>query len=174
MKRWTFTLASLLFLSLPAFSQHSAEENHHFPHYRIAAVIGHTYIPTAAGNDRFFIPSWGLDLEYWFNDNWAIGLHNDIELHSFLIETDHEEFLERDYPLVFTLDAIYKPWKGLVFQFGPGYELEKNEDFFLFRLGVEYEIEFGHHWDIAPMIFYDSRLEANDTWSIALGIGKRF
>lgn len=174
MKHWTLTLAAALCFVLAARAQEHAHADRSFPHFRVAALIGHTYVPTAAREAHFFIPSWGLDLEYWFNETWAVGLHNDIEFHTFLIETVHEELLERHYPVVLTLDAIFKPWEGLVFQFGPGYEIEKNEGFFLFRLGVEYEIEFGHHWDIAPMLFYDSRFEANDTWSIALGLGKRF
>jgi hypothetical protein len=57
---------------------------------------------------------------------------------------------------------------------GPGYELESTESFFLFRAGLEYEFEITHHWDISPAFIYDSRLGAYDTWTVALGIGKRF
>jgi hypothetical protein len=170
MKTWT-----LLALLLPfyALAQHAPHEKS-FPHFRIAALIGHTHVPAIEDKASMFIPSWGLDLEYWFNDAWAIGMHNDIELQTFLIQRDAEETLERDYPIVLTLDAIYRPWKGLVFQLGPGIELEKTEDFFLIRAGAEYEFELGHHWDLCPMLFYDNRFNANDTWTIALGVGKRF
>ncbi len=145
-----------------------------FPHFRGAVFISHTFIPAVAENTRVAIPSYGLDLEYWFNHDWGIGLHNDLELENFIIEQDHEEFLEREYPLVSSLDLLYRPWKGLVFQVGPGIEIDRNETFFLFRLGMEYEIELGHHWDLYPTFFYDTREDAFTTISIGLGVGKRF
>lgn len=171
-------LSFLLSSSVLAFAnaqEVTTEDHHKFPHFRIAGLIGHTFIPTTPnGHDRTIIPSWGFDIEYWFNHKWAIGLHNDMEIQSFVIERGQDEFLEREYPLVLTLDALYNIKDGLVLQLGPGYEIEKNENFFLVRAGLEYEIEMKHHWDISPTIFYDTRFEANDTWTIALGIGKRF
>jgi len=173
----------LLFgLSIPVLAQHSSndlhesnlEKEHTVRHFRIAALIGHTFVPAGQSQEYLVIPSWGLDLEYWFNQTWGIGLHNDLEIQEFIIEKEQDEFLERDYPLVLTLDALYKPWRGLVFQAGAGYEIEKTEDFFLARAGIEYEFEIGNHWDVSPMFFYDYRFEANDTWSLGLGIGKRF
>jgi hypothetical protein len=152
---------------------HSTEE-HHTPHFRAALIIGHTIIPALESKDYAAIPSWGLDLEYWPTAKFGIGLHNDLEIANFIIEQDHEEFLEREYPLVLTLDALYKPWKGLVIQAGPGMEIDATERFLLFRLGLEYEFELNHHWDIFPTLFYDAREDAYHTWSIGLGAGKRF
>ena len=119
---------------------------------------------------------WGLDLEYWIQSKWGLGIHSDLEIETFVIIQDDGrlEGLERVSPLVVTLDALYKPWKGLIFQFGPGIEIEKSENFPLLRTGIEYEIEIGDHWDIAPTIFYDSRLDGYHTWSFAFGVGKRF
>lgn len=147
---------------------------HHFRPFRVAVLIGHTFIPARHSSERLIIPSWGLDLEYWFNPKWGLGLHNDVELQSFIIEKGADEIVEREYPLVITLDALYKPWKGLVLQLGPGYELERTENYFLVRFGLEYEFDLPGHWDIAPTFFYDTREKVYDTWSIALGVGKRF
>ncbi len=144
-------------------------------HWRTAVLIGHTFIPAGNEPGRLIIPSWGFDLEYWGGEKWGIGLHNDLEIETFLVEHEGEtEVLEREYPLVLTFDALFRPWKGLVLQLGPGLELERNEDFLLLRTGLEYEFEFGHHWDISPAFFYDTREGAYDTWSLALGVGKRF
>ena len=82
--------------------------------------------------------------------------------------------MEREFPLVFTLDALWKPTHELVLLAGPGFEIETEESFFVFRLGFEYEIEFGGHWDVSPSAFYDYRADAFGTWSIGLGVGKRF
>lgn len=158
----------------PATENHATQERP-FPHHRIALLLGHTHVPANTDGDGIFIPSWGLDYEYWFNRNWGLGLHTDLELQSFVIENGNEDILEREYPLVITLDALYNPWKGLVIQLGPGYEFERNEGFYLIRLGLEYEIEIGHqYWDLSPSVFYDNRFGAYDAWSIALGVGKRF
>ena len=179
----SFTLFLFLSFCLPFGSHAQHAENHTHgmhahhektPHFRAAVFIGHTLIPVEGVGENFFIPSWGLDIEYWFNENWAAGLHSDLEIETFVISEGTEEALERVSPLVITLDALYKPWKGLVIQFGPGLEIEREQSFPLMRAGLEYEFELNHHWDIAPTIFYDTRFSEYHTWTIALGIGKRF
>ncbi|MBK7873811.1 MAG: hypothetical protein IPJ74_25695 [Saprospiraceae bacterium] len=170
MRKQIFILIIGIALTFNALAQEQS-----FPHFRIAGLIGHTIVPTnVSEKEHTIVPSWGLDIEYWRNEHFAMGLHNDIEIQSFIIEHGNDESLEREFPLVLTLDAIYKMSNGFVFQIGPGYEIEKNESFFLIRAGIEYEIEFGKDWDLSPAIFYDTRVHANDTWTIALGIGKRF
>ncbi|MCB9288434.1 MAG: hypothetical protein H6560_14090 [Lewinellaceae bacterium] len=170
---------SILLLPITTLAQH---EDHHElnsaehtnGYFRAAVLIGHTFVPTGPEPDRLAVPSWGLDLEYWFSHKWGIGLHNDLEIETFLVEHEgQEEVLTREYPLVLTVDALVKPWKQLVLLVGPGLELERTENFFLVRAGVEYEFELGHGWDISPTFFYDTRQNAYDTWSIALGVGKR-
>ena len=164
-------------------AQHDNQTNDHanhkvkLPPFRVALLIGHTLIPEKHANENFFIPSWGLDVEYWFSSEFGLGLHNDLEIETFVIISDDGDGdeLERITPLVITFDLLYKPYKGLVLQLGPGFEIEKEESFTLFRMGLEYEFEIDHHWDISPTIFYDSRFEGGyHTWSIALGVGRRF
>ena len=180
MYRLLFLVGGLC-ISVFSFGQHTALPHSHDParedrvrHHRIAILIGHTHIPALQNGRGFLIPSWGLDYEYWFTRSWGVGLHSDLELQTFLIERSESEEIEREYPIVVTLDALYKPWRGLVIQLGPGYEFEKNKNFFLIRAGLEYEIDLPHHWDLSPSVFYDTRIDAYDTWSIALGVGKRF
>lgn len=176
-------LVLALSMSLPLFisaqhteAPHATHEEEEMPPFRIALLIGHTLIPAEHAAENFFIPSWGFDIEYWMNRKWGVGIHSDLEIETFIIVRDNteEEDLERLSPLVVTLDALYKPWKGLVLQFGPGIELERSENFGLLRMGLEYEFELNHHWDVAPTIFYDTRFSEYHTWSIALGVGKRF
>lgn len=175
-------IALLLLLSAPLIGQQSrqsrdhepAHEQAHEPHFRIAAFLSHTFISGVVPGTRLAIPSYGLDLEYWPSHKLGIGLHSDLELENFVVEREHQEVLEREYPVVASLDVLYRPWQGLVFQVGPGVEIDRNQHFFLFRLGMEYEVELGHHWDLYPTAFYDARADAFSSFSIGLGVGKRF
>lgn len=174
MKKYILVLAAFYLLG-NAFGQKNEPLEKEFPHFRFAGLLGQTFIQTAFSESKSTVmSSLGLDVEYWFNERIAIGLHNDMEIATFLIETGDGEVQERKFPLVLTLDAVYKLPIGLVFNLGPGCEIEPHENFFLIRTGLEYEIELRHHWDLSPTLFYDTRFEANDTWSFAIGVGKRF
>jgi hypothetical protein len=142
--------------------------------WRIAGVIGHTYINSNGMDDQLFVPSWGLDINYWFNHKWGIGLHNDVEIDNFVVLRNNNEEIEREYPLVFTLDALYQIGNGFVVSVGPGIEVERNESFLLARLGVEYECNIGRKFYLMPTLFYDKRLDGFSTATIGLGVGHKF
>ncbi|WP_299060413.1 hypothetical protein [uncultured Polaribacter sp.] len=152
------------------------EDQEHFKHFRISPIISHTFIPvsTNEGDETVIVPSFGLDLEYWITKKWGFGFHNDIELETFEIEREHQLFVEKEYPIVLTFDALYKFKENWIFVAGTGVEFEKNENLFVIRTGLEYEVEFGKHWDVAPTVFYDYRSNNTGTFSIGIGIGKRF
>lgn len=178
-----FTLCFVLFLSSwSLLAQHSPSASEHsltnssadHPPFRVSVLIGHTLIKSEGADSYLFVPSWGLDLEYWFGHTWGVGLHNDIEIESFIIRNSDEEEIERVNPLVFTLDLLYRFHNGVVLSVGPGAEYESGESFYLARFGVEYEYEIGNGYDISPSVFYDQRLDGFATYTIALGVGKRF
>lgn len=154
---------------------HGAEGEEELKHVRVGVVMYHTYIGTETSEDKdmFIVPSLGLDVEYWFNEKWGVGLHNDLELVNFEVEKEESSFIERETPLLFTLDALWKSYKGLVLLLGPGIEFEKEENLFIVRAGIEYEFELKSDWDISPTIFYDTRTDAYDSFSVGIGIGKR-
>ncbi|MEN8880098.1 MAG: hypothetical protein ABF311_07990 [Polaribacter sp.] len=140
--------------------------------FRIAGIIGHTLI-NAEGIDNVFVPSWGLDVEYWFNHKWGIGFHNDIEIETFIIRNSNDEKIERVNPIVLTLDALYQFGGGFVVTVGPGIELEKEESFYLLRLGFEYEKDITDSFYLLPSFFLDQRFDGYASWSIGLGVGLR-
>ena len=141
---------------------------------RIAGVIGHTYINSDGMDGDLYIPSWGLDVDYWFNHKWGIGLHNDVEIENFVVVRNDTEIIERVNPLVFTLDALYHLGNGFVISIGPGVELEKNESFFLVRIGLEYEYDIGKNFYMMPTLFHDQRFDGFSTTTIGLGVGHNF
>ena len=111
-------LAFFLFFSAIVVAQeHSTNstqdpEIHEFRNFRMSVVLYHTYIgtKTSDGKKMLIVPSVGLDLEYWFNQKWGIGSHNDLELVNFEVEEIGGTFIERETPVLFTLNALWKPW----------------------------------------------------------------
>lgn len=155
-------------------SDAAKNDHHHHNTIRIAGLIGHTLIKSEGSDSHIFVPSWGFDIEYWFSDKWGMGLHNDLEIESFIIKTENSEEIERVNPLVITFDLLYHLHNGIVLSVGPGAEIEQGKSYYLFRMGVEYEKEIGQGFDICPAFFYDQRFDGFNTYTIALGIGKRF
>ena len=138
-------------------------------------MIGHTMLPIGhSSSEQLFVPSWGFDLEYWFGHTWGMGIHSDIEIEQFVVETNKMEQIKRKYPKVVTLETLFRPWGHFVLQGGPGIEFEPERNLPLFRVGVEYEWTVGHDWDVFPTFFYDYRFDVYNTWTIGLGVGKHF
>ena len=150
------------------FMDEQEEENG----FRIIGIIGHTLVNNK-GLNNVMVPSWGLDVEYWFNEQWGIGFHNDIEIETFIIKNSKNEEVERVNPFVFTLDMLYHFGNGFVLTLGPGVEIEKEESYYLGRVGVEYEKDINKSFYILPNIFLDQRFDGYNTWNVGLGIGMR-
>jgi len=168
-------LGIIIFAVLFSTVLYASEPKPHQPHWRSVLQIGHTLIDAHHWNSHLMIPSIGFDLEYWPTKRVGVGLHTDMEIQSFVIQDIEGDDIYRQYPLVKTVDVLWKPWKDLVILAGPGIEFERSKSYALFRLGIEYEIEFGRHWDLSPTFFYDNRFgHQYNTFSFALGIGKRF
>lgn len=146
--------------------------------HRLALLLGHTFVPNRRETAGLFVPSWGLDYEVWFAGRFGIGLHADIELETFVIEKESGgrtlEELEREYPIVATVDGLWRAWRGLVLELGPGVELEAKKSLFVVRGGLSYEVEIRDGWDLSPTAFYDVRPGHFDAWTLGLCVGKRF
>ena len=173
------TIALLFSVSLIGQEPHE-EETHEFKHFRVAAAIGHAYIPEAkTDTDTFLlIPTFGLDLQYWFNPKWGIALKNDIEIADYIVEGNDGENNEiaREYPIIVAIPVLFSPWENRGFNFilGPGIEFEDHEDFFVIRVGFGSEFEIGNHWDFSPELIYDLKNGHINSLTLAFGIGKRF
>jgi len=169
-------LVLLLLVPTVLYAQ-EVEESEIFKHHRVAVMISQTHIPkgfqSGGASGSLIVPSWGLNYEYWINRKWAIGLHNDMEITTYIIEDENGAELERSRPLIIALVGIYNPWKGLEFVLGFGREFEENKKFWVYRFGLEYEIEIGGHWDIAPALVFDIKENLYDSWTIGLAVGRR-
>ena len=148
-------------------------------HFRAAIGIGHGHIPTASNEENNFLvlPIWGLDLQYWFNEKWAIGFKGDVEIAIYIIEDkDKESHLERENPIILTTPLFFSPWEnnGWVFFLGQGVELEGDHNFFVLRSGVGYEVHLPNNWDVSPEFIYDIKGGYVNSFTIAIGIGNKF
>jgi len=167
---------TLILIFATAFQINAQEHTEHIEKhddgrgFRIVGIIGHTLINTE-GVDNVFVPSWGLDFEYWFNYKWGLGLHNDVEIETFIIRNSNNKEIERVNPLVFTIDALYQFGGGFVVTVGPGIELEKEESFYLIRLGIEFEKHITDSFYLLPTLFIDQRFDGYNSWNIGLGVG---
>jgi len=161
---------------------HLEAENHEqdFKHFRAAFNLAHAYIPNASISDKKFaiIPVIGFDVQYWFNQKWAVGLKNDIEIANYVVEDaeSDELTLGRETPIIISLPVYFIPWEnnGVVFFAGAGIELEQHQNFSVFRFGMGYDLHLGRHWDVAPEIVYDLKDGHINSFTIAFGVGRRF
>lgn len=66
---------------------------------------------------------------------------------------------------------MYQFGGGFVVTVGPGIELEKEESFYLIRLGIEYEKDITDSFYLLPTLFVDQRFDGYNSWNIGLGVG---
>lgn len=174
----TLIAAALLLgvVSLPTYAQEGVE-GEPLKHHRVALFTGTTHIPSGEngveGQGEVFVPTYGLDYEYWFSHRFALGLYNDIQLGAYIINTDEAEDLERKRAFVTTAVAVFEPVRQLALFGGAGAELEEHENFFVIKVGAEYEFPIGDWWDISISAAYDWK-DVYGSWSFGVSIGKRF
>lgn len=182
-------------MSITAFAQHTEhtetveheithqEEEHHGKH-KLAFFYGITHVPSAfyahethVESTGKWVPTLGLDYFYTLNHKWDIGFIGDVELDQYYIRTSEEDDLERNNVVVLSAVANYKATKHIGIFAGPGFETEfksgESETFFVFKVGIEYEVEIADGWDLAPVFAYDFK-EEYSSYAFGMSIGKRF
>jgi hypothetical protein len=70
--------------------------------------------------------------------------------------------------------AGFKPVEYWTVFVGGGIELEEKESFGLIRIGLERNIEISDQWEIPLSLTYDAKINVYDTWSLGIGIARRF
>jgi hypothetical protein len=155
-----------------------AVEHEFKPHSTIGLVIGHAHLFSGVGENGekqvSTIPSWGIDYTYHISPKWAVGLHTDLILETFKVESHSGTELERSHPIAPALTGIYKLNHHWSFLLGAGVEFAKEENFFLNRLGVEYGAEIRNGWEVFGSLAYDIKWTGYDSWVLGLGISKSF
>jgi hypothetical protein len=147
-------------------------------HHSISLMIGHTHIPKGVNginrDEALIIPSWGLNYDFHLNEKWAIGWHNDMEISTYVIEEADGDVYERERPIITAIVGIFKPGKKVGLLAGFGREFEKHRNFWVFRAGVEVEIEINESWELIPSFIYDQKEAVYYSWAIGLAVARRF
>ena len=149
---------------------------------RFAVFVGYGWVPKGQSGEEnegtLVIPALGLDYERWIHPRFAIGWYNDFQLSTFVVEregehAEEEKFLEREYAFVTAVVGVFEVVERLAVYAGPGQEFEAHENFFVLKIGAEYEFPLPNFWDLAIGGSYDIR-DLYDSWGVGISIGKRF
>ena len=171
-------LLFLLVLSTSSLVAQDEGKNDKFKRHRVALFLGNAHVPAGnpdtGRNGAIIAATWGLDYEYWFHPKWAFGIYNDIELRTYVVNNGNIIDLEREYPFITSLVLVYVPWKTFSIYAGPALEIERNQNFYVTKIGMEYAFELPNNWDLAPGLSYDSKEGEYGTWSFGFSLGKKF
>lgn len=172
----------LIFLFFCFCNQMMAQEvdDENSPHHKITIVMGNTHLPSGIENGNkknLIISSWGLDYDYWLSKKWGIGLHSDILLQNFRVESftsvDEIEVIKRNFPISFAIVGSFKVNKHLSLMFGPGIETSEGEKSFWFlKAGIEYGWELPNNFELGLSIIDDYRFDAYNSWTFGLSVSK--
>ena len=100
-------------------------------------------------------------------------LHSDIELSSYSIAEDYQEYLERNYAVLISVVGTYEILPGWAVLAGPGYEFETHQNFAVLRVGTDITKSFENGWGVGVIVRYDNK-EVNSMLNLGLAVSKRF
>lgn len=168
-------LFSFSFLTC-AFGQEKENEyeEEFSPQIRVALITANSHVPQAFEGEKknTIIPAWGFDVDYFFLPRWSVALQADLKLQSFDVENEGV-ILERSYPFSLAPVIHYHFKKHWSLYAGPGWEFEKNENLYFWKLGTEYSIEISETFEIALNLAYENKQEIYDSWTLGIAFNKR-
>jgi hypothetical protein len=175
-KYTTLLFVLALYLDVAGQDVTTDKEEESYRH-RLSMMMAFSHVPSANNlegqSSVFIVPTWAINYDYWFTSKFGLGLHNDLVLQQYKIETeDDNTVVERSFPIAVTLTGLYKASEQWTFLFGVGREFEKHENFNLFSVGAEYGIELPNAWEVNLNAIYENKLSAYDSWMIGIGFSK--
>lgn len=177
-------------------NNHESSANEHESHHGkpikhgISASVNHTMIFNALKDGEnpanITLPSFGLNYTYFISEKWRIGLHSDIIIEDFVVkesaattsDDDHGggeiRGIERGTPIASCIVGIYKPLPYLGLLAGFGREFSSHEDFTVIRFGIEAPYHLPKNWELFGVLTYDINIDAYQSLTYGIGIGKLF
>jgi hypothetical protein len=137
---------------LAAEEEHAEHGESHYHRHHVGLLLGNTH---EEGLDEF---TTGLDYEYRFRQYIGVGG---------LLEYVGEDIRE----WVGLVPLFIHPYKGLRFIAAPGIKHSKDENKFLWRLGIGYRVPIGN-WTIAPEFNLDfTEGRTVEVYGVSFGYG---
>jgi hypothetical protein len=167
-------LSMLLLLCAGVALAQEKEEEEFKPKIRGAIMMANSHVPKSFEGDKkiAIIPTWGVDVDYFFHPRWSVAIQSDIKLQDFEVKVEDKE-LERIMPVALVGVLHYHALRHWSFYLGPGVELEKSENLFLVRAGTEYSFEITEDFEIALNLIYENKEEVYDTWTFGIAFNKK-
>lgn len=158
--------------------EHEADAEEKDYRNSLSISIAHAHISQGIQDgDRKWIaePSIMIDYNYKITERWSLGLHSDLIMQTFKVERRLDDsIIERSFPFCAVGIVGYKPVEYLTILIGGGAELEEEENFGVFRIGLESGIEISERWEMPISLTYDAKIDGYDTWSLGIGIARLF
>jgi hypothetical protein len=163
---------------ITAQQHESGDEHASLKHHQLSLFTGYTWVPKGDPHEgdsegTVIAPTVGVDYSYWFSHKFGLGLYNDFELTSYVVETSADTLIPREYAYVGALVGIYEPVRGLGLYGGPGVELEEHHNFFVLKVGLEYAFAITDDWVTGFALGYDFK-EEYDSWAAGVSVGRKF
>lgn len=159
---------------------HEGEDHGIHHRHSLSVLLAHAHILNGSVDGKIRglqRPSWMIAYNYNFNEQWALGLHGDIILETFLVEKggsggegETPELLERDHPISLVGAGTYKPIEHLGIILGGGLEFDKSESFGLVRFGLEPNLMLSERIELILNLSYDIKIDGYDNWNLGFGI----
>jgi len=150
------------------------KEGEHKPQIRGAIMMANSHVPKSFEGDKkvAVLPTWGVDVDYFFHPRWSAAVQADIILQDFEVEIENA-VLERVTPVALLGALHYHALRHWSFYLGTGVELAKDENFFMMRLGTEYSFEITENFEIGLNLIFDNKDEVYDTWTFGIAFNKK-
>jgi hypothetical protein len=158
-----------------AAQEHDAEGPEPLKRHHVTLFTGFTWVPKGETDETSVViaPTVGIDYTYWFSHKFGLGVVNDFELTTYVIEDSDGTPLVREYAYVGAAVVMYEVAGGLALFGGPGVELETHENFFVVKLGVEYTFAMTERWHTGITFGYDFKDEY-DSWGLGVSVTRLF
>lgn len=176
----TFLAVNLFFISC-FISWSQQHESHVEEHevikgsHRVTIGIGHAHVfdgEIIDKNQWTILPSWTFNYDYWLSDKFALGLHNDLILESFIIEGKEGKLLDRNYPVAVVPVFLYRVANHFAIIGGAGAEFASTENLGLTRIGIESGWHLPKNWELGAEIVWDRKWDYYDSWGFSLTVSK--
>lgn len=172
----SFLLLLLISLSQYLFAQSEDESASLESEFTVSLSLGHTSVLEGVrdgDNAILSLPSWAVDVNYYVQERWLVGLHGDVIIENFRYRptSDASSVRERKLPVAL-VGVIGHRYKSIYFYAGGGAEFGE-ETFGMVRLGVEYAHRFSERYEMVLGLSYDDKIDGYNSLSLTAGVAYR-